>query len=560
MVVMFSTALRKSIKKYSFSKFRDDLLAAFVVSLLALPLSMALSIAVGLPPQHGIYTAIVAGIVVPLLGGSIWQVSGPTAAFVVILAPIVSELGLRGIIWTGLLAGIILLVMGFARLGKLINYVPYPVTTGFTAGIAVVLATLSLNDFLGLNIASMEGEYTEKLYIIYSHISSFDFYSFIVGVVTLILLFTAGRIIKFLPGAVIAILAGTILAIFFSYMGHEVATIGSKFSYINAGGETISGIPPYIPALHLPTFVENSLFTFPNIEEFRQLLFPAFAVAILAALESLLSATVADSMAGTKHNPNTELSGIGVGNILSALAMGIPATGAIARTATNINNGAKTPVSSSMHAIFIMVYVLLLAPYISYIPMPVLAALLINTAYRMSHYKQFIRTIQIAPRNDVVVLLLCFFLTVFIDMVAGVGVGMICAAFLLINRITDLTEVKIESGKLGFSRKLPPGVLVYRIRGPLFFGTIEKAFDRYNFIHDHIKNFIVDISDVPFVDMTGLVAIKSMLTSIANEERAVHIVCKTPAITRKIRQKISDHNVKKYVHFHQKLENAISSG
>lgn len=556
-----ATALRQSITGYNISTFKNDLLAAFIVSLVALPLSMALAIAVGLPPQHGIYTAIVAGVLVPVLGGSIWQVSGPTAAFVVILAPIVSELGLRGIIWSGIIAGFILIGMGVAKLGRLINYIPYPVTTGFTAGIAVVLATLSLNDFFGLGIESLNGEYIEKLSLIAGHITSLDIYTSIVGIVTLLLLFTAKRLVKFLPSAVIAIFVGTIIAILFSSMGHDVATIGSKFGYTSAAGDFVAGIPPYPPVLNMPTFTENSLFTIPSLEEFRGLLFPAFAIAILAALESLLSATVADSMAGTKHNPNSELSAIGLGNILSALASGIPATGAIARTATNINNGAKTPIASSMHALFIMGYVLLLAPYIGYIPMAALAALLIHTAYRMSHYKQFIRTVQIAPRSDVFVLIICFTLTVFIDMVAGVGVGMVCAAFLLINRITDLTQIEVEGNGDGTSttaRKLPHGTMLYRIRGPLFFGTIEKAFDRYNFTHDHVNRFILDITDVPLIDMTGLVAMKSMLASIAKEDREVHIISNSPDVVKKIKKKINDHRICKYVHFYGSVEESLN--
>lgn len=552
-----AVALRRTIGHYNWATFRHDILAAFVVSLVALPLSMALAIAVGLPPQHGIYTAIVAGIMVPLLGGSIWQVSGPTAAFIVILAPIVSEHGLRGIIWAALLAGVILLGMGFARVGRLINYVPYPVTTGFTAGIAVVLAVLSLNDFLGLGITHLNGGFIEKLSLIAEHLTALHFPSLAVGALTLFLLFTVGHIVRFPPGAIIAIPAGTLLSLALAHFGYEVATIGSTFSYLAENGETIAGIPPYPPMFTFPTFAENSLFTIPSVAEFRELLFPAFAIAILAAIESLLSATVADSMAGTKYDPNAELNAIGIGNILSALAAGIPATGAIARTATVINNGAKTPLASSMHAILIMVYVLLLAPYIGYVPMAALAALLIHTAYRMSHYKQFIRTLQIAPRSDIIVLLVCFTLTVFIDMVAGVGVGMVCAAFLLINRVTELTKIEVEGGDLSFanaSEKLPMGTMLYRIRGPLFFGTIEKAFDRYQFTHDFVKRLILDIRDVPFIDMTGLVAVKSMLSSIAHEGRQVHIICNVPEVRNKIQQKIAPHKVAQYVHFHSQIE------
>lgn len=558
--IPFAIALRRSLKGYNFSIFRQDAMSAFVVSLVALPLSMALAIAVGLPPQHGLYTAIVAGIIVPLLGGSMSQVSGPTAAFVVILAPIVTELGMRGIVWAGMMAGVILLIFGFVKLGRLINYVPYPVTTGFTAGIAAVLTILSLNDFMGLGIKSLNGSFVEKLAIIAGHLPSLNPATCLVGVVTLTLMFTGNKLIRFLPSAITAMVIGTLLGLACTHYGYAVETLGTRFSYTAPDGSIGAGIPPYPPFLHLPTFVKGSIFTIPSLAEFHKLLFPAFTIAILAALESLLSATVADSMAGTKHDANAELNALGVGNILSALALGIPATGAIARTATGINSGSRTPLASSMHAVLIMIYVMLLAPYISYIPMPALAALLIHTAYRMSHYKQFIRTVQIAPRSDTVVLLTCFLLTVFIDMVAGVGVGLICAAFLLIRRLTDLTSSELleKNGNGRHAKKLPDGTLLYRIRGPLFFGTIEKAFDRYQFTHDMVDTFIVDITDVPFIDMTGLVAMKSMFISIAHEKRTVKVICNTPDVQQKLERKISDHHINRYVTFYPTLEEALA--
>jgi SulP family sulfate permease len=551
-----STALKKTLKGYNFNTFTHDLLAALVVSLLALPLCMALSIAVGLPPQHGIYTAIVAGTIVPLLGGSVSQVSGPTAAFVVILAPIVSELGLRGIIWCSIIAGILLIIFGFMRLGRLINYVPYPVTTGFTAGIAVVLATLSLNDFLGLGIEHLQGSYIEKATQIIMHLPNININEFAVGSITLLLLFFSGKVIK-LPSALVAMIFGTALAVLLLHFGFDIQTIGSRFSYMAHDGSVIAGIPPYPPSFSLPNFTGDGVFAIPDLAEFRRLLFPSIAIAILAALESLLSATVADSMAHTKHDPNAELTAIGIGNIFSALASGIPATGAIARTATAINNGAQTPLASSMHALLIMVYVLLLAPYISYVPMAALAALLIHTAYSMSHHKQFINTIKIAHKSDVIVLLICFILTVFVDMVAGVGVGMICAAFLLINRVTELTDIKLDTnGENSISKNIPENTIVYRIRGPLFFGTVEKVFNKYNFTHDYINIFIIDISDVPFIDMSGLIAMKSMLNSIASEKRVVHVICNIPEVSEVIKKHIAGAE-KMFIHFHHRIDEAL---
>lgn len=545
--IPLATALRQSLKTYSLNTFKQDFFAALVVSLMALPLSMALSIAVGLPPQYGLYTAIVAGIVTPIFGGSMNQVSGPTAAFVVILAPIVAELGLRGIVWAGFLAGVFLLMMGWGRLGRLINYIPYPVTTGFTAGIAVVLIVLSLNDFLGLNAGQLSGTFIEKVTVLVQHLPQISWAQTSIGVVSLTLLFVSGRYIRFVPAAVISMLVAVGMTLFFQHQGIEIATIGNRFE---------GGLPGLAPSLHWPTFVPDQIMTWPSWEEWEKLLAPAFTIAMLAALESLLSATVADSLAGTKHQPNAELNGIGLGNIFSAFALGIPATGAIARTATNIQNGAKTPLAAVMHAVFILIYVLLLAPYINYLPMAGLSALLIHAGYRMSHVKQFVRTIAVAPRSDTVVLLVCFLLTVFVDMVMGVSVGIICAAFLLMRRFMDLTHAEVETAEEFTEQKkpLPPGALLYRISGPLFFGTIEKAFDRYEFIHDFTTDFILDISKVPFVDMTGLVALLSMFKSIANEHRQIHVICGVQKVCDQIKQKIKREQIAAYVHFYSSLD------
>jgi SulP family sulfate permease len=527
-----------------------------VVSLVALPLSMALSIAVGLPPQHGIYTAIAAGIITPLLGGAPLQVSGPTAAFVVILAPIVQQFGLRGIIWCSLMAGGILLFFGFSRLGRLINYMPYPVTTGFTSGIAVVLATLSLNDLLGLGIPALTGDYMEKAGRILSALPAFDPYEALVGGITLALLAYAGRFLRFLPSAIPAMLVGGLLAAFLTAQGQEIDTISSRFSWETEQGETRAGIPSSPPKLHWPGEAHAPLYALPSREEIRNFLFPALVIAVLAALESLLSATVADSMSGTRHDPNAELNAIGIGNILSALCAGIPATGAIARTATLINSGGKTPLSSALHAVLILCYVVALAPVIGHIPMASLAALLVYTAYRMSHYRQFIRVLRIAPRSDSAVLLVCFLLTVFIDMVAGVGVGIVLACFLLVRRVVDMTHVDMEPLQQDASYIMPEGEIIYRVRGPLFFGTIEKAFDRALFHRDALSRIILDFSAVPFIDITGLVAVKSLLASTASAEQPVYLVCPNREIREKIARKISDLPARSFVQFHDTVEAA----
>lgn len=542
-VFLISYALRSVLSKgYSVQTFKSDALAGLIVSLVALPLAMALSVAVGLPPQHGLYTAIVAGILVPLLGGSVIQVSGPTAAFVVIVAPIVTQYGLHGLIITTILAGFLLIALGILRLGRYINYVPYPVTTGFTSGIAVVIGTLALNDFLGLHIEKLQGDYVHKALQIAERLPSLYWPEALVGIISLFLMFTSGRVIPKIPPVVLGIGIGTLFAYLLQHYGFDVATIGSRFSYTLSDGGTGRGIPPFPPSFHIPGLSQQVLFALPNFAEFKTLLPSALVIAALGALESLLSATVADGMTGTKHNPNAELVGIGIGNILSGLAAGIPATGAIARTATNIHSGAKTPFASSIHAVLILGYVLLLARYMSYIPMAALAALLITVAYRMSHWRQFVRTVKIAPRSDTIVLIACFGFTVFIDMVTGVTVGVLLSCFLLIKRIAQLTHAQVSHNVTGQHRKLkhlklPDDVMVYHISGLIFFGTVEDALERTGSVQGDIRTLIIDMEDVPLIDMTGLVAMKNMILDLQSQKRAV-VLCGNSEVTGKIVQKL----------------------
>lgn len=540
-----STALKEALKSYNSSKFKADIIAGIIVSMVALPLSMALAIAVGLPPQHGLYTAIVAGIIVPLLGGSTFQVSGPTAAFVVILAPIVSEHGLRGLIITGAIAGIMLVALGLSKLGRYINFVPYPVTTGFTAGIAVVIGTLALNDFLGLGIKSLSGEYLHKVSLIAENISHLNWPEALVGVISLLVMFTSGRFIKKIPSPILGILAGTLITYFLKQHGYEIATIGSRFAYATPDGGVANGIPPYPPEFHFFGAGNSELFALPTLTEIRTLMMPALVVAALAALESLLSAAVADNMAATKHNPNSELVGIGVGNILCALFSGIPATGAIARTATNIHSGAKSPFAAVIHAVLILVYMMAIAKYLSYVPMASLSALLIMVAYRMSHWKQCVNIIKIAPRSDSAVLITCFLFTVIIDMVAGVTVGIVLACFLLVRQISNLTSASISESKNANHEKvkllnLPDDVMVYHINGLIFFGAVERAFDRVSAIQNSIKTIIIDMENVPFIDMSGIVAMKAMILDLISKKKEV-ILVGNDEVTDKILRKLKVH-------------------
>lgn len=542
-MIPIAYALRESLKKgYNLQSFKSDIIAGFIVSIMALPLAMALAIAVGLPPQHGLYTAIVAGVVVPLLGGSIMQVSGPTAAFIVILAPIVAEHGLRGLIVSSIMAGVLLILSGIMKLGRYINYMPYPVTTGFTSGIAVALATLSLNDLLGLGVKSLQGEYFHKIALIVGHIPSLHWPEALVGIVSLVIMCTSKRVLPKIPPLIVGIGIGTLLAYILQKYGFEISTIGNRFTYPLPNNEIGHGIPPYLPSFSIPGLSASEFFALPTFQEIHALIMPALVIAILAALESLLCATIADGIVRTKHHSNSELVGIGIGNILSGLVAGVPATGAIARTATNIYSGAKTPLASSFHAAFLMVYVMFLAPFLSYIPMAALAALLMTVAFRMSHWYQFIRVLQIAPRSDIVVLLACFGFTVFVDMVVGVTVGVVLACFLLLKQMASLTEAKVSHASIGHHRKLkhlnlPTSLMVYHISGSLFFGTVEKALEQTDLVLDYIKTLVIDMEDVPLIDMTGLVAMKNWIIDMQAKDKQI-ILCGAPKITEKILRKL----------------------
>lgn len=412
-----AVALRESFRNgYSSGMLKADLGAGIVVALIALPLSMALAIAVGLPPQHGLYTAIIAGIVTALLGGSRFQVSGPTAAFVAILAPIVSHHGLQGLIWCQLMAGCILIFLGFLKMGRFISLVPFSVTTGFTAGIAIVIATLSLNDFLGLHIGDMGSHYSDKLGAILGAIGNITPQEAVVGIVSLLVMIAFPRFTKAVPAPVVGIAAGTVLSALSATWGMPVDTIASRFTYVMTDGGTGHGIPPYMPQFHAPDAVD-----------ILPLIIPAMTVALLAALESLLSAAVADNVTETRHHPDSELVGIGFGNLLTGFFAGIPATGALARTAANIQAGAKTPLASVFHAFILAAFMLLLAPYISQIPMAALAALLLATAWRMAHIHLIRDIVAAGNRPETIVLFVTMGLTVWFDMVVGVAAGLMLA-------------------------------------------------------------------------------------------------------------------------------------
>jgi SulP family sulfate permease len=503
---------------YGWSDLRADLLAGTVVGIVALPLAMALAIASGVPPQHGLYTAIVAGAAIGLLGGSRFQVSGPTAAFVVLLAPISSQFGVGGLLVATFMAGLILTVLGVVRLGGLIQFVPHPVTTGFTAGIAVVIATLQLKDFLGLSIPQMPQHYVARVGALVEALPSAKLLEILIGGSTLAALMLWPRLTRRVPAPLVALGLGAFLALALQQLfpDFRADTIQTRFSF-QEGGVTWPGIPQLPPLFALPwSWPGADAKPFVLSWQLLQDLAPsAFAIALLGAIESLLSAVVADGMTGTQHDPDAELVAQGVGNMLAPFFGGIAATGAIARTATNIRYGARSPMASFFHAGFVLLAVLLAAPLLGYLPMASLAALLLLVAWNMSDVRHFLHTLRVAPKSDVVVLLTCFTLTVVFDMVISVSVGIVLASLLFMRRMADLSSVTlVGKGHTAQSPPLPPGVILYDIAGPLFFGAAQKAMSALAQVEQGVRTVVLDVRDVPAMDATGLVNLESALARL----------------------------------------------
>lgn len=531
------SALREAWRAgYGPRELRSDLLAGVTVGVVAIPLSMALAIASGVPPQHGLYTAIVASVVIGLAGGSRVNMSGPTAAFVVILLPIVHDYGIGGLLLATLMAGAILVALGLSRAGRLIEYIPYPVVVGFTAGIGVVIATLQFKDLLGLPVGELEGHYLDKVTVLAAALPEVHWDDFAIGAFALTLLIAWPRLRIPLPGYLMALISGSLLAWIATQLlpGFEVETIGSRFSY-ELDGTIGRGIPPSPPLPVLPWRLpgpdgEPLVLSF---ELFRELLGPALAIAVLGAIESLLCAVVADGIAGTRHNPNTELVGQGLGNIAAPLFGGIPATAAIARTAANIRAGGRSPVAAVVHAATIVAVLLFLTPLLAYVPMAVLAAILIMVAWNMSDAPHFARLVRMSPRSDVLVLLVCFSLTVLFDMVLAVGVGVALAGMLFIRRATELTGTElVRTDSHERLRHLPPEIAVYDINGPLFFGAAEKAVKILYRVNKDVNVIIIDMSGVSMVDITGLMALRSLLDQLARNGVGVVIAGLSPDLVR----------------------------
>ena len=515
-------ALRKALAAgYGAPELRADVLAGLVVGIVALPLSMALAIATGVPPQHGLYTAIVGGAIAALAGGSKFQVTGPTAAFVVILAPIVERDGLAGLLTAGCLAGVLLIVMGFARLGRFVEFIPYPVTTGFTAGIATVIGLLQVKDAFGLRVEHMPEHFLPKLAALWDARGTASGMEAGVAAFTMALLLVVPRSTRRIPAPLVALgAAGTVVWL----LGLDVATIGSRF-HATVGGRDVAGIPPVAPVPAVPWGAGGLSF-----DLVRNLLPSAFAIAMLGAIESLLSAVVADGMTGKRHDPDAELVGQGLANLITPFFGGIAATGALARTATNVRSGARSPIAALVHALVVLASVLVLAPLVSFLPMASLAALLMLIAWNMLELRHVEHMVRVAPRSDILVLLTCYGLTVVVDMVMAVSVGVVLASFLFMSRMAEITSSRVlqDDGSGETDRVLPPGVVIYEIAGALFFGAAKSAMTALDAIGADVKVVVIGLGRVGVIDATGLVALESALAQLQRHRKFVIVAGPLP--------------------------------
>ncbi len=500
---VFQPKILENFKKGNYTKeaFTADLIAGIIVGIIALPLAIAFGIASGVSPQQGLITAVVAGFLVSLLGGSHFLIGGPTGAFIVIVYGIVAQYGISGLIIATVLAGVILVLMGLFKLGSIIKFIPYPIVVGFTSGIAVVIFSTQVKDFLGLTIENLPSEFIPQWGAYFSHLSTFNLAEFLLSLGCLLIIIFWPKVTNKVPGSLIAIIIGTVASILLAkFAGIEFATIGSKFPELANGIEIPKPTAPQI--------------TWDTVQKMFQ---PAFTIALLCAIESLLAAMVADGVTGKKHNSNTELIGQGVANIITPFFGGIPATGALARTMANINNGGKSPVAGIVHAIVLLLIFLFLMPYAVYIPLGCLAAILVMVAYNMSEWRTFKYLLK-GDKSDVAVLLITFFLTVIIDLTVAIEVGLVLAIILFVKRISETSSVKVmqeefvagtendEKAQMADVEHLtiPEGVEIYEIDGPFFFGLASKLdeVDREN-NKKGLKVRIIRMRKVPFIDSTG---------------------------------------------------------
>lgn len=476
---------------YSFKDFISDTMAGLSVAIVALPLAMAIAIASNLPPERGIFTAIVAGFLISAHGGSRYQIGGPTAAFIVTVATVAMKHGYDGLVLATIMAGIILVIMAIFRAGELIKFIPHPVIIGFTSGIALLIVFSQLRDFFGLSIAKIPPDFLEKLQVYLAHMHETNFIAVGVALISILIIIKSKIYTPKIPGPIIVIAISSIAVTIFNL---PIETIESRFG-------------------HIPSMLPTPVWPEITFEKLRLLLPDAITIATLAAIESLLSAVVADGMAGTRHKPNAELLGQGMANVASAVFGGLPATGAIARTATNIKAGAKSPIAGIMHAVWLFVFMIILAPIIVKVPLAALSAILIVVAWNMAEIKHF-RAIMNAPKADRVVLITTFILTVLVDLNFAIQAGIALASILFIDQMMKATEIKAinkeeeEDPDSTLNKKFPPNVEVYEINGPLFFGIAEKLVDTLNALEVPPKVFILRMRYVPLIDSAGLHALE----------------------------------------------------
>ena len=510
----FKPKLWDSIKTYTKEKFFGDLMSGIIVGIVALPLAIAFGIASGVSPEKGIITAIIGGFVVSFLGGSSVQIGGPTGAFIVIVYGIIQNFGIEGLTVATLLAGIFLVLMGVLRLGTVIKFIPYPIIVGFTSGIALTIFTTQVKDLFGMTIDKMPGDFLSKWVVYAQHLGSVSWISLLVGLLSIALIVLTPRVSKKIPGSLVAIVVMTVAAYFLrEYCGITgLETIGDRFE-INAA---------------LPAPARISL----NLETVHLLLPSAFTIAMLGAIESLLSATVADGVTGDRHRSNTELIAQGAANIIVPVFGGIPVTGAIARTMTNINNGGSTPVAGLIHAAVLLLILLFLGPLTRHIPMACLAGVLVVVSYNMSEWRTF-RSLLKNPAHDVMVLLVTFFLTVIFDLTIAIEIGLLLAMVLFMRRMMETTQVSVSTDRLDLSAdseirhddevlKIPSGVEVYEIDGPFFFGVANKFDECMKQLSTKPRIRIIRMRKVPFIDSTGLHNLESLCRLSQREH--IHII------------------------------------
>ena len=499
-----------ALKHYDKKTFTADLMAGIIVGIVALPLAIAFGIASGVSPEKGIITAIVAGFIISVFGGSKVQIGGPTGAFIIIIYGIIQQYGMQGLTIATLMAGVFLILFGLLRLGTIIKYIPYPIVVGFTSGIAVTIFTTQIKDLFGLTVDKMPGDFIEKWIVYIQNLGTADIWCAIVGILSVVIISITPRFSKKIPGSLIAIIVMTVAALLlknFAGVG-SIETIGDRFT-INA----------QLPDAQLPGLTWDTI---------KSLVSPALTIAILGAIESLLSATVADGVIGDRHNSNTELIGQGIANLATPLFGGIPATGAIARTMTNINNGGKTPLAGIVHAIVLVLIFLFLMPLAQYIPMACLAGVLVVVSYNMCGWRSFMALMK-NPKSDVTVLLITFFLTIIFDLTVAIEVGLIIACLLFMKRMSETTDVKVIMDEIDPNDEsdiklennehliIPDGVEVYEINGPYFFGAgnrFEEIMARFG---NRPKVRIIRMRKVPFVDSTGIHNLTNLCTMSQKE-------------------------------------------